>query len=131
MAQYALLHAYTAVIVEIVTLARNLVFAKRGEKKWANSPLWTYVFMALAIAVLALVWQGWASLLPVVGVVVGTWGMSREKPKSMRFYILLTALVWIPYNIIVHSYTGLLTNIVSYTALLVGMYRLDRKTSTL
>jgi hypothetical protein len=125
--QYALLHAYTGAIVQCITLARNIVFSKKGEKKWASSPLWTYFFMALSIVGLIIFWQGWVSLLPVVGVIVGTYGMSKDRPSDMRFYILLTTLVWTPYNLLVHSYSGFIGEVVSDIGVLVGMYRLDRK----
>ncbi len=124
---FLLLNAYTGALINVVMVLRNLVFAQRDRKRWANSKWWLYVFIFLSVLVLIFFWQGWPSILPVIGLIVGTYGLFRENPKEMRFFILLTALVWIPYTIIVHSYSGLLNHVVSNLGLLVGMYRLDRK----
>ena len=125
--QYVLLGAFTGAVVQCITISRNLVFSQKGKRAWASHTVWLYVFIALAVGVLAFFWQGWISLLPVTGIIIGTYGMFKDEPKKMRIFILITGLVWIPYNILVHSYSGLVSDIVSYTALLVGMYRLDRK----
>lgn len=125
--QYILLGAYTGAVVQCITLSRNLVFAKKGEKKWADNPLWPFIFMALAIITLVIFWQGWVSIFPVIGVIIGTYGMSKDQPKTMRRYILSTALVWIPYDLLVHSYSGFVNDIISYVALIIGMYRHDRE----
>lgn len=129
-AQYMLLGAFTGAATQVVTISRNIVFSKKGEKRWASYAIWPYVFIFLAVLVLVFFWQGWISLLPVIGIIVGTLGMFKDKPKQMRIFVLSTALVWIPYNLIVGSYTGFVSDLISYTALIVGMIRLDRKKST-
>lgn len=125
--QYLLLGAYIGAVIQVIIFTRNLVFAKRGEKKWADNPLWPFLFMALSIISLIIFWQGWISLLPVIGVIVGTYGISKSQPKTMRRYILSTSLVWIPYDLLIHSYSGFANDIISYIAVLIGMYRLDRE----
>lgn len=124
---YILLGAWTGAIMSGVTLLRNLVFAQKNLKKWASHPGWLYVFIVLSLIALAIFWEGWISLLPAAGVVIGTYAISKDNPKDIRFYMLLTAIVWIPYTIIVHSYSGLIAHIISTIGLLTGMIRLDRK----
>lgn len=124
---YFLLGAYTGALMSGLIILRNFVFSEKKKKKWANHSFWIYFFMLLATTVLVLFWQGLPSILPVAGVILGTFALSRDKPKDMRFFMLLTAFAWIPYTIIVHSYSGLISQIISTAGIIVGMFRLDRK----
>ncbi len=124
---YLLLGAVTGAVMSGVTLLRNLIFVQKGNKKWASSKVWLPLFIILSVITLLIFWQGWPSILPALGVIIGTYGISRESPKEIRFSMLLASLLWIPYTIIVHSYSGLVTQLISTVGLLVGMFRLDRK----
>lgn len=124
---YLLLGAYTGALMCVVVLARNFVFVRKGKKKWASNFFWLYIFCLLSIIVLIISWKGWISTLPVIAVIIGMYGMFREKPQEIRFYNLINSLIWIPYTIFVHSYSGLLSQIVGIAGVLTGMYRHDRK----
>lgn len=123
---YLLLGAFTGAASNGVGAVRNLVFIQKNKKKWASSSFWMYFFMALSALVLGFFWQGWPSILPVLGIMIGTYALFRDDPKHMRFHMFLTGLVWIPYTIIVHSYSGLITQVISTIGLGVAMFRLDR-----
>lgn len=124
---FFLLGATMGALMNIVTFVRNSVFAVRDERSWAKSPLWVYFFMILGATLLAIFWQGWPSILPVLGIIFGTYALSRDNPKQIRLLLLLTSAVWIPYMIVVHSYSGLISQIITTAGLLVGVYRLDMK----
>lgn len=124
---YMLLGAHTGALMCIVVLTRNFVFVRKGTKRWASHVIWFYIFCLLSIAVLLISWRGWISVLPATAVIIGMYGMFKDKPKEMRFYNLLNSLIWVPYTIVVHSYSGLLSQIIGITGVLVGMYRHDRK----
>lgn len=124
---YFLLGAYSGAMMSSVTLVRNLVFFQKGKRKWANSPIWIFVFILICVVSISFVWNRWISILPMIGVILGIFSISSENPARMRLLMLFASLVWIPYSIVVHSYSGLLNQIVGATAILVGMYRHDRK----
>jgi hypothetical protein len=124
---YLLLGAYTGALMCVIVLARNFVFVRKGIHKWASHPTWLYIFCLLAVVALAFSWKGWISLLPVIAVIIGMYGMFKDKPDEMRFYSLWNSLIWIPYTIVVHSYSGLLSQIIGIAGVLSGMYRHDRK----
>src|SRR3989344_941207 len=108
---YFLLSAFVGAAMCVVMLLRNFVFIQKDEKKWANHPIWFFVFILISVAVLAIFWKGWISILPVAGVILGIYAISRDKPSDIRFYILIACIIWIPYTIVVHSYSGLLSQI--------------------
>lgn len=124
---YSLLTATAGAAMCAVVLARNFVFSQKGEKKWASNPIWLYVFMILSVGVLGIFWKGWITILPVVGVIISMYAMWKDKPAEIRWFMLISCLVWVPYTIIVKSWPGLLSQVIGIAAILVGMYRLDRK----
>lgn len=124
---YVLLSAYAGAAMCIVTLGRNFIFSQKNNKQWAGHKAWYFVIVLASIGVLLTFWQGWITILPVAGVVVGTKAMSQNRPADIRFYMLITCLIWAPYTLVVHSYSGLLSQVVGIVGILMGMYRLDRE----
>ena len=125
---YWLLSAEAGAAMCLVVLARNVVFSQKGEKKWASSPLWLYAFIIISVGVLGIFWEGWTTILPVVAVIISMYAMWKDNPADMRWYMLISCLVWIPYNTIaVPSLSGLFSQLIGIAGLLLGMYRLDRK----
>lgn len=124
---YLLLGAYTGAIMCVIVLFRNFVFLRKGIKKWASHKIWLYFFYLISTIGLIFSWKGLITILPVVAVILGTYGMYKEKPSEMRFYNLINCLIWIPYTIVVYSYSGFLSQIVGISGILIGMYRHDRK----
>lgn len=123
---YFLLGTYIGAVSCVITLCRNLVFMKKGEKKWASHFIWYWVFVSLSSLSLLIFWKGWITILPVVGIFLGTYSISREKPSEMRFYMFLACIPWVPYTIVVQSYSGLISQLVALIAISIGMYRHDR-----
>jgi hypothetical protein len=125
-AHYFLLSAFAGAAMCVVTLLRNFVFMQKNEKKWASHPAWFYIFILISVIVLMVFWKGFITILPVLGVIVGIYAMSKDKPSDIRFYMLIASIIWIPYTIVVHSYSGLMSQLVGITGIIMGMYRLDR-----
>jgi hypothetical protein len=124
---YILLGAHIAALMCVIVLFRNFVFVKKGTKKWASHPTWFYFFCLISAFGLILSWKGLITILPVLAVILGTYGMYKEKPSDMRFYNLINCLMWIPYTIVVSSYSGLMSQIVGIIGISIGMYKHDRK----
>lgn len=124
---YILLGALSGALMSVVILLRNFVFSQQKEYAWARHKAWIYFFMILSVITVGFFWQGWPSLLPVCGVIIGTYAVSRKKPKDIRYYVFITLLFWAPYTLLVHSYSGLASQIITGVGILIGMSRLDRE----
>lgn len=124
---YLLLGGTAGALMNLVTFFRSIVFSKKEHSSWAKSDLWIYFFMALSVTLVGLFWRGWADILPVCGVILGTWALSRQNPREIRIYMLLTIAFWTPYVIIIQSYSGLLSQVVGVVSIVLGMIRLDSK----
>lgn len=124
---YLLLSASVGAIMCGVVLVRNFIFFYKGEKAWANNSIWLYSFIVISVVTLAIFWNGWITLLPVAGVVLGCYAMWKDRPADMRLLMLITCLLWLPYTIVIKSYPGILSQFVGILAILMGIYRHDRK----
>ncbi len=121
MVHFLLLSAYTGAAMNLVVVSRNLVFSKEGRRIY-----WLYLFIAVAIALLFLSWQGWVSVYPAAGVICGVFAVWQRRPAVIRALMLAATLLWIPYAIITGSYPVLANQLMLAVALLTGMVRHDR-----
>ncbi len=108
-----------------MVIARNLIFNQKHKKKWAKHPALLVLFMIALGLGGVFSWQGWVSLFSVAGTMVGTYGMWKSDPWKMRLYIFIACMIWIPYTLVVHSYTGLISQLVAMGAILVARIRLS------
>jgi hypothetical protein len=123
---YLLLGAMSGSVVNIVGAARIYVFKRRLFKKWANNKIWLYFFILLFIIVGLVTWDGYITLLPVTGMVIGTIAFWLHQPKQIRFLIVFSTLPWIVYNILVNSYPGIIGNVLILISTGLGIYRFDK-----
>ncbi len=123
------LAAYSGALMNLIGVFRNLVFERKNKSKWAESIYWLYFFICISLLCLLYFWQGFISLLPVVGLIFGTIGVWKNNPKEVRFFMFLTVFAWLAYSILVHSFSGVVTQIVIGSSLLIGIFRFDKKTN--
>ena len=117
-------------ILNFIAFFRSIVYSFRKTHKFAASVVWVYVFMALVIAAGIYSYidgDGLAVILPSVGMFVTTLAGRMEHAKTVRSLTLLNSPLWLAYNIIKGSVGGMLTEIVSFCSIIIGILRLDIK----
>lgn len=124
--QYFLLGAYTGMAVDIVATVRGLVFYNKG-KKWADSKLWIALFVVLFIASGIFTWQGTASILVTLAMVLNTFSFSFTSPKLVRSTILISSPLMLIYNILTGSIGGIINEVCVEISSLIGLLRYDIK----
>lgn len=85
-----------------------------------------YFFMALALASLPFTWQGYISVLPVIGIVLGVYTRWHHSPAKIRIYSLIGAILWLPYNVAVQSVAGTIGGVIVIIAIIFAMVKHDR-----
>lgn len=124
--QYYLLGAFTGVALDAVGVVRNIVFYNK-DKKWASGNIWTAVFALMMIAVGAVTYQNYVSLLMITAMVLNTISFSFTKPKLVRRTILIASPFLLVYNILTGSIGGIINEIFTEISSVVGMLRHDIK----
>lgn len=108
--QYLMLGAYTGMAVDAVATIRGIVFFNK-DKKWAQSRLWIAVFACMFIISGILAWQGTASILVTLAMVLNTFSFSFTKPKLVRSTILISSPLMLIYDILTMSIGGIINEI--------------------
>jgi hypothetical protein len=123
---YSLLGGWTGVAMNGIVAVRNWVFGKKGSASWADNPAWMWAFMAIAVAFLPFTWDGYISILPVIAMILGVYSRWQEHVSHIRLFTLIGCALWIPYNFVVASYTGIIVDVIVIGSVLYGMWKHDR-----
>lgn len=131
MVHFALRSAWSGSILNAVGALRCIIFASRGEDsragKLADWIGWIPVFIALSVLCTALTWQGWMSLLPMVGMVLTTFAQRATTARLVRLITLPNDPLWLLYNALSGSISGVITEVCIMISIIVGMLRHDRQ----
>lgn len=123
---FGLLTAWSGMAMNAIGIARGFVFSKKGTP-WASKAYWPYLFSALSVACCLLTWESWTSILPTVAMVVSSFGLWADRPKTVRRLNLPGSWLWLIYNLINRSWAGFATECFNTASILIAMVRFDRK----
>lgn len=120
--QYLLLEAYSGFGLNIVCILRNLVYYNRHKRLFSG---WLPPFLlAGMMAVVSLFsWEGYHSLLIIIGLMVNTVCMGLCDQQTLRKSVVLTCSMLTGYNLFAGSPAGAINEIFSVISALVGIYR--------
>ena len=125
-AHYLLIGAISGFALNAVGFVRNIVFTNRDKKLFA-SPVWPYVFGAVMLLAGILTWQDWRSVLMVCALVINSLALSLKNPQHIRFSLLITCPLVLIYDLLLHSYGGMVYEGMSIVSSVIGIVRF-RKT---
>lgn len=127
MVHFALLSAWTGLAMNAIVAMRNWIFVRKASHPFAAHEAWMWFFMALAAASLFFTWEGPISLLPVVGVMFGVYSRWHfHDAFKIRFFSAIGCMLWLPYDLVVRSYSGAATDILTFAAIMYAMWKHDR-----
>lgn len=125
---FYMLGAVVGAAINLMSAVRSVIYAQT-DKKWAMHPVWTVVFSVISILIAIFFWEGWVSLLPVLGALCYTLSFRMKTSKMVRLVSLPSSPCWIVYNAIKGSIPGIITELYVIISILVGMLRFDRNKS--
>ncbi len=98
----ALLGGFSGVIANLVSVARNLAFAKLRPTKW-----WKVGFIALQVGVTLLGGvRSPVEALPILASVLFTWSMDVKSVVTFKLAIVAAQVFWFFYDLFYHNYVG-------------------------
>jgi len=121
-AHYLLIGAISGFALNAVGFVRNIVYTNR-DKKIFSSPVWPYVFAVIMLAAGLLSWQDWRSVLVLCGLVLNTLALSLKNAQHIRYSLLITCPMVLVYNLLLHSYGGVVFEGMSIASSLIGIVR--------
>lgn len=122
--QFIMLGAYTGAVMNGIGCVRNLVYSSLVEKK--KDVKFAVIFFSVAVIISGIVtWNGWISLLAIVGKLLSTLSYAFKDPKNIRRMTIPVCIVWAVYDFICNSFAGVLTEIFTLSSIAVAYFRFE------
>ena len=126
--QFFLLDAFSGCLSLAVNILRNALMMKYNDWKWVRQKWCPAVITALFTAILIITWNGPVSLLACIASVSSTFVYWTNSPRNIRLVNLVCASpCWLIYDVIVHSWGGLLSESITLISILVSIFRFGWK----
>lgn len=119
------LQAYTGSALNLIAAARCYTFTTAKTKQ--NSTKIFTVFAVMSLTATYFTWAGPISILALLGTLFSGMAAGQLSTKNIRRVALLAPPLWFTYNLLTHSYPGMLIEVFIICSNLVGQYRFDRK----
>ena len=124
-AHYYLIGATTAAVVNFMSVFSGFCYYLR-ERRNSKSLIVPIVFIALSWVMGIMTWEGWYSLLLLVGLTANGVGLAIAKPNVIRKLYLIKSPLCLAYNAIVFSTGGIIYEVATLISALIGLWK-DRK----
>ena len=121
---YALLGAYTGVLINILGLGRAMV-CSFNDRPWAKSPLWLAFFLVCYALSPLLTWDGPYCLLLGGAMMLTTVALWTHNMRLTRLLYLFNSPLVFAYNLIARSYSSAAIEVVAFLSFLLAVWRFD------
>ena len=122
--QYIFLGAWTAAVLDFISVIRNLIFCKLVKKNLSTTPV-IIVFGIFVIVTGVVTFDGFGSLLPIAAKLLTTVSYGMKNEKLLRLITLPSCIMWTIYNFAVGSVGGAVADMLTLGSLLIAMYKYD------
>lgn len=117
------LGAYSGVVANVLSIVRNLIFAKTGGTKGLKI---AFIVVQAAITLLTgdggfLIW------LPVIATVALTWALDTPNVVVFKLAIAFGQVMWMIYDFHYRNYAGFTFDIMAVVSNLWGIYLVKKK----
>ena len=121
-AHYLLIGAISGFVLNALGIVRNLVYTNR-DKKIFSSPVWPYIFAVIMLIAGLVTWQDWRTILMICALVINSVCLSLKNAQHIRYSLLITCPLVMLYDILVHSYGGIVYEGMSIASAVIGIIR--------
>lgn len=115
--------AYTGVLLHFLCLVRNFIYYKYDNK---NIPFKWFLVCAISMVIVSFVsYESLWSLVPMIGIVLNSWGLWQSKLPVTRKCEAVAAFLVVVYNIKVLAWGGVLANGFEFVMVVIAIVRFD------
>ncbi|MBR4858105.1 MAG: YgjV family protein [Clostridia bacterium] len=125
--QYFLLGAYEGMIGNVVGFTRSIAYSFRGRSKAVDHIACPVVFAILAGLGGIATYTSPASLLPMAAMMISSFVIWSPKTQQLRALTMPTSAMWLVYNVICSSYSGIVTEVLNLISIVIGLIRFRKK----
>lgn len=126
--QYLLLFAFEGAAMDISAIPSSMLAARKHTPFVEKYRLPILILVnAVVVGIGMLVWRGWLSLIPVVGVLFETNALWMTEERRIRRYSLAALPFWLFYNLTCGAWGAALGNVLAAGSIITAMLRYDCK----
>ena len=123
---YALIGAWSGLILNLVCLVRNFIFANSDKKPFQNKA-WPYLLSGMIVLLGVLTCEAWYSVFLIVALAVNTVFLAKENTNTVRVSVLFTCPMIFIYNAFAGSVGGMINEAITILSAIVGLVRHGKK----
>ena len=122
--QFFLMGQFSGSYSLLVIVLRNVMMMHYQQWPWVRWKGWPAVFSALCVVILIVTWTGPLSLLPFLALLVSNLLYLTNNAQKIRLANLVCACpCWLVYDVLIHSWGGVLNEAITLTSIIVSIYR--------
>lgn len=125
---YLMLEKSGPAILNCISGIRNYIFYKMVKKGISTLPV-IIGFSIFVAAVGAYTFSGLISLMPIVAKILSTVSYGMKNEKILRLINVFVCVVWLVYNSLIGSFMAVVSDIITFISLAIGIYRYDIRKS--
>ncbi len=124
---YLLLGALAAVLIDIVSIFRCLIFTYYSDKKEKAPTYVVLVLISLSLLTLLFTFNDYFDILPVIISIIYILTTRSDSRVMIQNGFIMGAILWIIYNLHVESFTPLIGNVFEIISGIVAVIRFRKK----
>ena len=122
---FLMLGAVTGGVINIIGVVRAAIYYYKGKHPLTSSNFWPTAFSVISVLIAVFTWESILSLLPAAAFICTSIALWVQNPKMTRSFCLSSSLLFIVYNFVSASYSGVITELIAIISILVAFFRFD------
>lgn len=127
-----LLGAVAGGFLNFVSTVRGYVYINNGQKKWASSEAWPYIFCFICVVIAAssafFIHEGWRCILSMVAQSWACFVLRSKNARFIRYSSIGISLLWLVYDVLANSIPGTICEIINQLSLYIAIFRYRKQT---
>ena len=124
---YFTLGATAGMIPNFVGIFRELIFVNRKIKKWANTPLWVILFIAINFTLGILSYDEWYDIVPIIASAFVRISLWMDNPRLMKLISIPVSIAFFVYDLFVLSYVGMINESIAIMSIILYFIKTLRR----
>lgn len=116
---YFTLGAISGMIPNFVGIFRELIFINRKTKKWADTPIWVVIFIAVNFSLGIISYDEWYDNIPIIASTFVTVSLWIDNPRLMKFISVPVSIAFFVYDLFVLSYVGMINESIAIVSIII------------
>lgn len=118
---YLLLEAYSGCITKLLAIFRNVFVIFKDKYKALSSNMFLYIFILLYIISGIWTFENIWSIFPIISALIYAIAIWKSNELTLKKAACAGYFLWLVYNILVLSVSGIISNIVSIFSLFIAI----------